>query len=221
MATRVRFALTLLLIDALCVLLVGAAVTLGTQLPHPNNHILMPYPDCSLPCLLHITAGETRGTTARGALAMLADFPIDQTGAIWSFQLPDDQGNPINGVLISGEDDTVEHLRLYTRRWQGLGVTLGDLMQAGRMHPTQVYRSCSGTLPVRMLLTFEGDPQVSFAAIIDQRVSPFAPVSLISVSASDDYFPQTLATVFGSGCYIPSAWRGFASVWRYGAQPPF
>lgn len=218
MATKVRFAIIFLLIYALCALLVSTAVALGTQFPITNNHMLMPYRGCSLPCLLHITTGETRSTTARGVLSTLADFPIDQTGAIWSFQLPDDQGNLINGVIIAGQGDTVEHMRLFTRRWAGLGVTLGDLMLAGRTQPTQVYRSCSSAFPVRLLLTFEGEPQVSFAAVIDHRVTPFDPVSLIAVSTSDEYFPATLSTVFGGGCYLPFEWQGFASAWVYGRQ---
>lgn len=221
MATIIRFAVILLLIYALCALMVSTAVALGRGLPSDNQHVLMLPRSCALPCIFGIIPGETRRSQALGVLATLADFPIDQSGAIWSFQLPDAQGNLINGVLISGEEDVVEDMRLYTRRWAGLGVTLGDLMQEDSMYPTQVYRSCSGTFPVRLLLSFEGEPQVSFAAIISDSVTPFAPVSLIDVSTSDEYFPQTLATLFGNGCYIPSEWRGFASAWLYTTTETF
>jgi hypothetical protein len=222
MATKIRFEVTLLLVYALCALLVGTAIALGRGLPADNQHMLMPERFCQFPCLLNITPGETRRTTALGVLATLADFPIDQSGSIWSFQLPDDEGNLINGTVISGEDGVVQYMRLYTRRWAGLGVRLGDLMEEGRIYPTQVFRSCSGTFPVRLLLTFSGEPRISFAAIIDDSVTPFDPVSLIDVATSNVYFTQTLATIFGSGCYLPSEWRGFAPAWLYGDQPlPF
>jgi hypothetical protein len=216
-----RFAVVLFLIYMLGVLLIGMAIARGRGFPPDSQHMLMSERFCEIPCLLNITPGVTQRASALPVLAALADFPIDQTGTIWSFQFPDDEGNPISGTLISGEDGIVQYMRLYTRRWAGLGVRLGDLMQEGRMHPAEVYHSCSGIFPVRLLLTFEGDPRISVAAVIDGSVTPFDPVSLIDVSTSDEYFPQTLATVFGSGCAIPSEWHGFASEWRYTTQASF
>jgi hypothetical protein len=216
MATKRRLAVFLFLIYALCFFFISTAIAFGRGLPSDNLHVLMPERFCELPCLLNITPGETQHAAALSQLSPLSNFPIDQGGTIWSFQLPDDGGNPISGTVISNDGGVVEYIRLYTRRWAGLGVQLGDLMQDERMQPTMVYRSCSGTFPVRLLFTFAGNPRISFAAIIDDSVTPYDPVSLIDVSTNDEYFPQTLSTLFGGGCYLPFEWQGFASTWRYG-----
>jgi hypothetical protein len=222
MAMKFRLIRNLLLLYTLCALLASVAVALGRQLSPSSNYTLLAHGDCQLPCLLNVTPGETQRTTAMNALTALAEFPIDQSGAVWSFQLPDQEGNLINGTLISGEDGIIHYMRLYTRRWAGLGIRLGDLMQNERMHPSTVYRSCSDVYPVRLLLTYEGSPRISVAAVIADSVTPHSPVSMIDVSTNDEFFTQTLATVFSGGCYLPSssAWRGFGRTWIYG-PPPF
>jgi hypothetical protein len=220
MATKVQFVVILFLMYSLCTLMVSTAVAMGRGLLPDNQHVLTLPRSCALPCIFGITPGETRRSQAVEGIAETAEFPVDQLGGALSFQTADDQGNLISGLIISDEDSIVQYARLYTRRWAGLGVRLGDLMR-DRMPPTDVYRSCSGTFPARLLLTFEGTPRISFAAIIADGVSPFSPVSVIDVTTSDEFFVQTLATVFGNGCYIPSEWRGFGRTWLYASQPQF
>jgi hypothetical protein len=217
MATKVRFIVFLFLVYFLCVLLAGIALALGRQLPPDNNHMLMPHRSCALPCLFGITPGETRRSEVFGGIIGMAQFPLDQLGGGLSFQLPDEQGNQISGMIISDAESIVQYARLYTRRWEGLGVRLGDLI-SDLMPPTDVYRSCSGTFPVRLLMAFDTNPQISIAAIISGDISPFSPISMIDVYTGDQYFVQTLATTFGNGCYIPSQWHGFGKTWLYDQQ---
>jgi hypothetical protein len=113
MATKTRFAVTLLLIYGLGAVLMGMAITLGRGFLPDNQHILQRF--CALPCLLNITPGETERSSALPVLSALADFPVDQTGTIWSFQFPDDDGNLISGTLISGENGI-------SARWTSLTV---------------------------------------------------------------------------------------------------
>jgi hypothetical protein len=213
MATQWRLLALLLLFCVFWALLIGAAAALGRRLPPSNNHILMRDPACALPCLLDIIPGETRREDAINRLVADAQFPIDQTGFAFSFQIPDDQGHLMNGMLISDDFGRVQYTHLYTRRWDGLGVRLADVMPS--QPPSDVYRSCSGTYPVRLMLTYEGDPRISITAIVRNRVSLVSPVSLIAVSADEDLFQQTLSTVFSAGCYIPSEWQGFGATWLY------
>lgn len=201
------------LLSALFALLISAAVATGRQAPPRHNSILAQHPACALPCLLGITPGQTRREDAIALISPIAEYPLDQTGLSFGFNIPDEAGRFITGLLIFDGAGVVQYIRLYTRRWSGLGLRLGDLML--EMPPSNVYRSCSDIYPVRLLLAYDGSPQVSVAAVVDRVVSPHAPVSMIAVSAQEDMFAQTLASVVSGGCHIPSEWQGFGGVWLY------
>lgn len=201
------------LLSALFALLIGAAVIIGKQFPPRNTAILARHPACSLPCLLGVTPGSTSRAAAISTIGVIAEFPPDQAGTSFGFSIPDDSGSFITGLFIFDDQDIVQYVRLYTRRWNGLGITLGDLMPD--VPPSGVYQSCRSVYPVRLLLAYDGSPQISLAAVVDRVVSPRSPVSMIAVSSQPDMFAQTLATVASGGCHIPSEWQGFGSLWLY------
>jgi hypothetical protein len=211
-----KWQLLLVPLIVLCILfalLAGAAVTVGREYPARDMSLLAQHQACALPCLLGITPGETRREVAIGLIGLIGEFPVDQTGSSFGFSIPDDQGNAITGLLLFDEAGVVQYIRLYTRRWSGLGMRLGDLMP--QTPPSNVYRSCTDAFPVRLVLTYNSSPQINFASVVDRVVSPQSPVSMIAVSAQEDMFAQTVASVVSGGCHIPSAWHGFGSIWLY------
>lgn len=206
-----------MLLSLLWSALVAFAILLGRQAP-PLRHFILPA-SCRLPCLLNVIPGETARQDAFALLVPYTTFPVDQTGAMFAFRLDDNEISPTNGLMISNDMGIVEYIRLYTRRWAGFGLRLGDVMPLAA--PSAVYRSCTDSYPIRILLTFEGSTRVSFAVVVHDALSPRSPVTMIEVSTNEAYFQESLASVFGTGCYLPSEWRGFAAAWQYARPRPF
>ncbi|MDZ4765404.1 MAG: hypothetical protein SGI73_12705, partial [Chloroflexota bacterium] len=130
-----------------------------------------------------------------------------------SFTLADSTGRLVAGNVSFGfmGDQRVGSVALFQLDAGADLGQLGDLLLAGYT-PRRVIRSCEGITPRLMGITFGYEDRLSIAIVVNEALTPDAPITTLELRAPNIDFDTALANV---NCFVETRWQGFAPLWRY------
>jgi hypothetical protein len=203
------------LVVVLCALLVGAALDLGRRQPAPPNTSLLSLPGCTVPCTFGIVPGTTDRTAAQAAVEQASNRPYQIDSERILFDLGGATGQ-VDFSFMSSQ--RVGAFIVYRSSESPTLGALSDLLLAG-YQPQRVVRSCVGTTPRLMGITFGFtnrvfgiEDRMSIVVEVKTELSPNTPINILEIRAPNVNFDSALASI---PCMVETEWQGFAPLWHY------
>jgi hypothetical protein len=200
---------------ALCIAGMLVAQAAADWLPASVDRSLITTPNCVFPCTFGIVPGDTDRAQAAATAERLADEVFaDQSDTRLAFRLVDHDGYIAQVLVTFGymQNRRVGAFGLFKDSPQVDIGQLSDLILAGYT-PNNVFRSCDGATPRRMLMTFGEADRLMVEFHLDGDLDFETDITLLEVYAPN---ARTLGDARASfGCSVETGWLGFAPLWRY------
>lgn len=194
--------------------IIGIVLVIAQRQPIPPDPSLITRPRCGVPCTFGIVPGETERRVAQATIERATNGIYDlMSNRGLSFTLPDALGRTVAGSITFDfmGAQRVGSISLFQSTTGADIGQLSDLILAGYT-PNRVLRSCEGSTPRMLGMTFGYDDRMSATFVVRDGITPDLQISIMEIRAPNIDFDTALANI---DCEVETRWYGFAPLWKY------